>query len=102
MIYVIATIEVAAGRREQFLAEFRKIVPSVRQEQGCLLYEPAVDVPTGIAAQGPVRDSTVTVVEQWESLEALHAHLAAPHMAEYRTRVKEMVVRVELRILQPG
>jgi quinol monooxygenase YgiN len=102
MIYVIATIEVVEGRQGEFLAEFRRIVPVVHQEQGCLLYEPAVDLPTGIAAQIPVRDTTVTVVEKWESLDALKAHLAAPHVAEYRTRVKEMVMRVQLQILQPA
>ena len=49
MIHVIATIEVREGRRDEFLKEFHRIVPLVRQEQGCLEYGPAVDVPTGIA-----------------------------------------------------
>ena len=35
MIHVIATIEVAPGRREAVLAEFHKIVPLVRAESGC-------------------------------------------------------------------
>ena len=41
MIHVIATIEVTAGRRNDLLAECRKIVPLVRQEAGCLEYGPA-------------------------------------------------------------
>jgi len=102
MIYVLATIEVAEGRRDAFLAEFHRIVPLVRQEHGCLEYGPAVDVPTGIAVQGPIRDHTVTVVEKWESIDALHAHLAAPHMTEYRERVRDLVVAVDLQVLQPA
>jgi quinol monooxygenase YgiN len=40
-------------------------------------------------------------VEKWESLQALHAHLVAPHMAVYRERVKDVVVGVTLQILDP-
>jgi len=54
-----------------------------------------------IAAQQPVRDNVVVVVEQWESLEALNDHLVAPHMAEYRTSVKDLVVSTSLRVLEP-
>jgi quinol monooxygenase YgiN len=101
MIHVIATIEVAAGKREEFLAAFRQVVPLVRAEAGCLEYGPTVDVPTGIPAQGQPRDNVVTVVERWQSLEALKTHLGAPHMLEYRSRVKDLVSRVQLQILQP-
>jgi quinol monooxygenase YgiN len=102
VIYVIATIEVVQGQREAFLTEFRKVVPLVRAEAGCLEYGPALDLPTDIAAQVPVRENVVTVVEKWESLEALRAHLRAAHMAEYRARVKELVVGARLHILQPA
>ena len=102
MIHVIATIEVVEGRRDAFLKEFHRIVPLVRQERGCLEYGPAVDVPTGIAAQGPIREHTVTVIEKWNSLDALQAHLAAPHMTEYRDRVRDLVVAVDLQVLTPA
>ena len=58
MIHVVATIELAPGTREAFLAEFHRIVPLVKAETGCLDYGPTVDVPTGIPAQGAVRDDT--------------------------------------------
>ncbi len=102
MIYVIATIEVVEGGRDAFLAEFHRIVPLVRQEQGCLEYGPMVDLATKIAAQGAIRVNTVTVVEEWESLEALEAHLAAPHMVEYRTKVRDLVLGAKLQILTPA
>jgi quinol monooxygenase YgiN len=102
MIHVIAAIEVAAGRRDDFLAEFHKVVPLVRQEQGCLEYGPAVDLATDISLQTPLRDHVVTVLEKWESLDALKAHLDAPHMAEYRERVEGLVAGLTLHILEPA
>lgn len=98
MIDVIATIRVKAGRRNEFLAKFKANVPAVLAEQGCIHYYPTVDADSGIAAQAADANS-VTVVEQWQSLEALHAHLAAPHMAAYRETVKDIVEGVSLKVL---
>lgn len=101
MIHVIATIDLNPGTCDAFLAEFHKIVPPVRAESGCLDYGPTIDADTGIAAQGSVRPDVVTVVERWESLEHLQAHLVAPHMVEYRPKVKDFVKSVKLQILKP-
>lgn len=101
MIHVIATIELVDDKREAFLAEFRKIVPLVKAERGCLEYGPTIDVLTSIPAQGPARDHVVTVVEKWESIESLLAHLGAPHMAAYRPKVKDFIKGSKLQILQP-
>lgn len=101
MIYVIATVEVKAGKREAFLAEFHRNIPNVRAEKGCLEYGPTVDVKTDIKAQIPLRDNVVTIVEKWENLSALQAHLGAPHMTAYRERVKNLVVGVTLQVLEP-
>ena len=101
MIYVLATIEVAVGRRDEFLHEFHRIVPLVRAEEGCLDYGPAVDVETNLTAPPTVRENVVTVLEKWESIKALERHLIAPHMVQYRSQVKELVVGVSLRVLRP-
>ncbi len=102
MIVVLATIELHAGKREAFLGEFRKIVPKVRAEAGCIEYFPAIDVSSGLPVQGPPRDDIVVVVEKWESIPALEAHLIAPHMIEYRPKVKDFVKKVGLQILSPA
>jgi quinol monooxygenase YgiN len=102
MICVIAKIELAEGRREDFLARFREVVPKVLQEEGCLEYGPMVDVPTSIGAQEAPREQIVTVLEKWESVEALEVHLMAPHMLEYRKLVKGMVLGTSLEILEPA
>lgn len=102
MIHVIATIELHEGRREAFLDEFRKVVPPVLAEAGCIEYGPTVDAATGLSAQIPLRPNAVTVVEKWESIAHLEQHLVAPHMDEYRSKVKDMVVKTTLVILEPA
>jgi len=101
MIHVIATIELNAGRRDDFLAEFRRLVPLVLAEDGCLAYGPTVDAASDLSAQPPARADVVTVVEEWASLDHLRRHLSAPHMEAYRPRVQEMVIRTTLAILDP-
>lgn len=102
MVHVIATIEVAVGRRSDLLAEFAKLVPLVRAEVGCIEYTATVDVPTTIPVQVAPRPDVMVVVEKWASLDALYAHLQAPHMLEYRQRAAGMVGKVSLQILQPA
>ena len=102
MIHVIATIEVRPGRCKDLLAEYRRLVPQVLAETGCIEYGPAVDVASGLGVQPPLRENVVVIVEKWESLEALKAHTQAPHMAAYREAVKQIVVGVELLVLEPA
>jgi len=101
MIHVIATIETAPGKRDVFIEEFKRVTPAVLAEQGCVEYGPTVDVETSIPAQLPVRDNVVVILEKWETLDDLEAHLIAPHMIEYRDRVKDYVASVKLQILSP-
>jgi quinol monooxygenase YgiN len=101
MIQVIATIELKPDRLDEFLAILHENVPKVKAEEGCLAYEPSVDVDSGLPVQGEIRQNTVTLVEAWVNLEALHAHLKAPHMAYYREAVKDYVQDVRLQVLQP-
>lgn len=102
MIHVLATIELAPGQRGAFLAEFHKLMPQVHAEEGCLEYGPAVDLATPISIQLPPRNDVVVVIEKWESVAALEAHLAAPHMAEYRAATAEMVRGVAIEVLEPA
>ena len=103
MIHVIATIEIAPGRRDDFLAAFQELVPDVRAEAGCIEYGPAIDLATKLGdPPATVRDNVVTVVEKWTSEEALTRHLEAPHMLRYRRTVKDLVKNVVIRVLEPA
>lgn len=102
MIYVIATIELHDGARDAFIKAFQANVPNVLEENGCIEYGPAIDIETTIPAQGEVRPNVVMVVEKWSDLDALEAHLIAPHMLTYREQVKELVRGVSLNVLEPA
>jgi quinol monooxygenase YgiN len=102
MIHVLATVELANGKRPDFLTEFARVVPFVRAEKGCIEYGPAVDISSGIPMQAPVRENTVVIVEKWSDLEALKAHLIAPHMKTYRAAVKDIVKGMVVQILKPA
>lgn len=99
MISVIASITVKEGELAKFLEIFKANVPLVRAEDGCIEYFPTIDVDSGLPIQ--VKEpSTVTIIEKWQSLAALHAHLASPHMLAYREETKDIVEKVSLRVLQ--
>src|SRR5688572_21357974 len=102
MLHVLATVQLHPGKREAFLTEFRKLVPQVTAEQGCIEYGPAIDLATDIPVQQALGADVAMVIEKWESLAELKAHLAAPHMMAYRERVKPFVASVRLQILQPA
>ncbi len=102
MIHVIATIKLLEGQRQAWLAEFQKVLPKVKAEVGCIEYAAAFDVATGLPVQPPIRDDVAIVIEKWSDLDALKAHLASPHMAEYRERVKDMLNGITLHVHQPA
>jgi quinol monooxygenase YgiN len=101
MIYVIATIELNQGCKDDYLNILRGNVPNVKAEKGCVTYKPTVDTDSGIPIQGELRSDVVTIVEAWEGLDDLHQHLKTPHMATYRENVKDLVKQVSLQVLQP-
>ena len=99
MINVIASIRVKAGRLPEFLEIFNSNVPSVKKERGCIEYFPAVDIDAGLPPQR-LDENVVTIIEKWESLEALRDHLKSPHMLAYREKVKDIVEDVSLKVLK--
>jgi quinol monooxygenase YgiN len=101
MVHVVATIQLAAGKREAFLKEFRALVPSVLAEKGCIEYGPTVDLQTNVPVQPPLREDVVTVIEKWDDIPSLEAHLVAPHMLRYRAKVKDLVRSTQVLVLQP-
>jgi quinol monooxygenase YgiN len=101
VIIVIAVIEVSEGKQSEFLDVFRKLVPLVRAETGCIEYGPAVDATTDLSVQTLVGGNCVVVAEKWESLEALKAHLTVPHMGEFRANVKQIVTDTKIYVLDP-
>ena len=102
MIHVIAVITAKPGQREAILREFRANMPAVRAEKGCIEYGPAVDADGVGGFQAKFGADTFVVIEKWDSLEALKAHAAAPHMAAYAAKTKEMIQSRVIHVLTPA
>lgn len=102
MIHVIAVITTKPGLREEVLRAFRANVPNVLQERGCIEYGAAVDADNALVFQTKYGPDTFTVIEKWESMAALKDHAAAPHMAAYGAKVKEMLASRVIHILSPA
>jgi quinol monooxygenase YgiN len=99
MIHVIAFVTAKPGLRAALLEAFAGIVPAVHAEAGCIEYGPVIDVPAFGGVQTPLGPDTFAVVEKWESAEALRAHAAAPHMAAYAARAKELIAARVIHVL---
>ncbi len=101
MIYVVATIELVAGKREEFLALQRSLLPLVRAEAGCIEYMPTVDVALSDPPKTPLRGDTIIMQEKWETLAHLKAHAVAPHMNDFRVQSKALVVHTKVEVFEP-
>lgn len=99
MIHVIATVEVVPGKRAEFIDHFKRLVPEVHAEPGCIEYGPTVDVVADIA---PQRADVVTVVEKWENLQALKVHLDAPPLKAFRAKAGQLIAKISIQVLEPA
>ncbi len=101
-VHVVAIITAKPGLRDALLQAFRANVPAVLAEQGCIEYQATIDADGVGAIQTEFGDDTFVVVEKWESLDALKAHAAAPHMAAYAASTKDMIADRVIHVLSPA
>ena len=99
MVHVIALITAKPGKREEILKHARANLAAVRAEKGCIEYGPVVDAENALPFQTKLGADTFMVVEKWESMDALKAHAAAPHMAAYGAKTKEFIATRVIHIL---
>jgi quinol monooxygenase YgiN len=102
MIHVVAIITAKPGMRAQILEAFHANMPAVHAEQGCIEYGPAVDAEGVGNFQTKFGPDTFVVIEKWESLDALKAHGASPHMAAYAAKTRDMIASRVIHVLQPA
>lgn len=102
MIHVVAVITAKPGLREQILQAFRANVSAVRAEKGCIEYGAAVDADPALPVQAKWGPDTFLAIEKWDSMEALKAHAAAPHMAAYAAKTKDLIAKRVIHILSPA
>ena len=100
MIHVIVTMRIKEGRMEEFLAACAELRPLVLQEAGCIAYDYTRDAPAPLGRPQALEADRVTLLERWESMEALKAHLATPHMQAAGAKIKDLRASAELRFTE--
>ena len=75
MILVLGTVQLEPDKLGAARPAMRTMVEASRAEPGCIAYAYAQDV---------LDPETIHVVEKWRDRDALKAHFATPHMAEWR------------------
>ena len=102
MFHVVAVLTARPGKREEVLEHFRANVPNVLAEKGCIEYGAAIDADPALPVQKKWGPDTLLVIEKWESMEALAAHGAAPHMTAFGAKVKDLLAGRAVHILSPA
>lgn len=74
MIILVGCMRVAVGKRDDALVALEPLVEASRAESGCLSYSLSFDI---------LDDHLLRVFEAFEDEDALAAHHAAPHVAEW-------------------
>ncbi len=74
----------------------------MQREQGCIEYGAALDAENALGFQTKYGADTFVVIEKWDSMDALKAHAAAPHMAAYGAKTKELIASRVIHILAPA
>ncbi len=101
-VNVLAFITAKPGMRATVLDAFQANVPAVHAEDGCIEYFASVDTADAGPIQTPVGDDGFVVIEKWQSMEHLQAHAAAPHMAAYAAKVKDLIAKRAVHVLTPA
>jgi len=99
MINVIASIQIKEGQLSEFIDIFKSNIPNVLGEKGCIEYVPTIDIPTGLPTQ-ELNSNVLTIIEKWDRIEDLMAHLKAPHMLKYREKTKNLVDKISVKVLE--
>lgn len=91
MIIVIARVEADPARMDELQHALDAMMRATWEESGCISYSMAVEnKDMGI----------VSVVERWESVEALKSHFDEPHMASFNAAVKDAVRSIDARMYE--
>lgn len=82
LLTVIAFMRAAPGKRDELRAALEALVEPTGQEEGYVNYDLHQSI------EDPDR---FFFYENWESGEALDAHLAAPHLQEFAARLSDLL-----------
>lgn len=90
-VYVLCRFDLKA---DADIADYKKktldVIPKVHAEKGCRLYTLLEDAKTDWKAPMRFGERTFWMVEKWDSIEDLKAHIQAPHMKAFAPTVSGM------------
>ena len=90
-VYVLCRFDL---KPDADIAEYVKrtlaVVPTVRAEAGCRCYTLLGDAVTDWEKPQRFGERTMWMLEKWDSIEALKAHLETPHMKAFGPTVRGM------------
>lgn len=90
-VYVLCRFDLKPeADRAEYVKRTLAVAPTVRQEKGCRLYTLVGDAATDWEAPQRFGERTLWMLEKWDSIEALKAHLATPHMKAFGPTVRDM------------
>jgi quinol monooxygenase YgiN len=81
-IAVTAVFHPAERRTAELIDALRRSIPAVHDEEGCRLY-----------AIHDAADGTITMIEKWDTAEALAAHAAGPAVEALDAAVSDLIAR---------
>jgi quinol monooxygenase YgiN len=76
---VVSHVDIGGGGQFDAPAVLRRLAEASRMERGCLRFD---------VVQHTVRANHFTVIELWDSQQALDRHAAAPHTKQYRDELQ--------------
>jgi quinol monooxygenase YgiN len=74
MIVLLVRLRIKPGVQQEIKALAKNVVDATQKEQGCVSYN---------LLQDPYDDCEFRIIEEWASLEDLHAHSRTPHLAKW-------------------
>lgn len=80
-VRVVATLRCKPGKGDEAVLAVRRCVAATRQEAGCIEYA---------AYRSDDAPDRITVVELWQSLQALEEHKRTPHLQALVEAVKDL------------
>ena len=100
-VFVLCRFDLKADAdRKAYVAKTLDIVPTVRDEKGCRVYTLLEDAKTDWDAPQRFGERTLWMLERWDSIDALKAHLQTPHMKAFGPTVRDMREKGTFHVLQ--
>jgi quinol monooxygenase YgiN len=82
-VYVLCRFDLKQGRDQDYVKAVNTIVEQVRAEKGCRFYTLVGDADTDMKGQQRFGKDVLWMIECWDDLDSLKAHLKAPHMKAF-------------------